>query len=532
MPDFGTDMGNVGVNVMAKGAEKFIDTLMALVGKGFDLWKERTNPEWKIRKSELKLQKDKMRGVRLAKQIDGMAGFINYKVLERAGVPLTATKIHCSEEQLKDLSSACARSGIIITALEDVRSRELGGPKDYVVSVRQKDLERFADLADALNDAKRIAYLEEEKQAVLALGDAMTEEDRLYVAALDEEILHIRDGRRLELNIEQAQGAIEAVAQGYTAKGISLSEALDRWTGGEIDRDTTAYVVDATDPDKYIVATARPAEFEGEPYIKTTYEVYNSSKLVLTADDGRFEGRTANYWPATKREIQNAGGLGDTVIKFYSLAEMERYRQAFKAQQRAEIDTLRIGEADRDYDKIRTALEQKVRECGYEHDEYGTWRDENGEPLEVREGTSLTEQAAAAEAIICLRQIALYNEMETVEGELSIARAETLTYSKGTAEHAKAVARSKSLEGKYEELTKRETGFAEEREKVNFVQAHEECQQMKEPQELVPEKGSFRIRNSGKDIDSAIIAAKTADAEKNAGETVKAITKGIGRDRD
>lgn len=528
--DLGSDMGNAGVSFMANLAQKVIDTVLGLLKKLFELWEKRTSVEYKLNKEKLKEQQEKNATEKAYKKVAGKAGFIRHKELQKAGVPLTATGVKCDEKDLARLSEACKRNGIIITAQDDVRSRELGGKRMFVIECRQSDLSRFADLVDSLNDAARIANLEAEKQAVLSLGDAMTEEDKLYIEQLDQEILAIREGRSEMLNAEQAKGAIEQAVDGKTYSGVTLSEALDRWTGGEIDKDTTCYVVDAKDPDKYIVVTATQAHFDGKDYIKSTYDVYNGDKQVFSTNDGRFEGRTVDYWTKQKEAIRTEGGIGDTVIKFYSREEMEAYRETYLEQNAEELADMEQSTETKDYSEIKEQLTEKMKECGAVYEDGKAIDAETGEPMQLTEGMSMTEQANVAEATVCAKQIENYSKMEQLQTDIVLAKAEVLQETEGTPEHARAVVKLETLENKFKAAEQTEAALIDERKGVNFVQSEQLCREGNElTAERQPEIGVQKPKQKMADIKAEIgkakqKAARVADAGKTKA-TDKASTK-------
>lgn len=474
MPDLGGDMGNVGVNAVTQVSLKLMEALLKLLKALYKLWREKTNPEYKLKKEEMKLRKEEIKEAKLAKELEGSAGYIEHEKLVKAKVPLSATGIKCTKEDFRRLSEACARNGIIISAVEDVRSRELGGKRMFVVECRTSDLDKFADLCDAMNDARRIEALLKEKKSVLSKGKNMTEEDKLYVQQLDEEIQAIRDGRCNELNQEQADAAIDRAVNGSTEHGVSLSEALDRWTGGTIDKDTTCYIVDAKDPDRYIVATATQDQYKGNDYIKTTYDVYNKDGKVFSTHDGRFDGRPKDYWQNQKAAIQQNGGLSDTVIKFYSREEMEAYREAYAEQKEEEIDVLQQGNPDRSYDGICQQLHIKLseNEAYYRN---GKAYDRNTEkPIRLKNGMTTVEQARVAEILICAKQIENYQRMEALQIDISVEEANLLSATEGTPEYKKAKVRLERLESEYKKAEQKEAELIDERNEINFVQAQEQ----------------------------------------------------------
>lgn len=495
MADLGSDMGNSGVSFMANVSGKVLEALLALINKIYELWRERTSPEFKLQREKLAEARAKGDARRLAEKIEGSAGYVNHMELVKAKVPLVVTEIRCDKKEFMELANACKRNGIIISALEDVRNRELNGKKSFVVECRESDLERFADLCDALNDARRIHAIEQEIKQTLAKGENMTDEDKLYISGLTQEIQKIREARSQKLNLEQARGAIERAVEGKTYHGIPLDEAIDRWTGGEIDKDTPCWVVDAKDPDKYILATARQAEYRGEKYIKTTYEVFNGEQKVFETDDRRFDGRDRFYWMDQKKAIRSKGGIGDTVIKFYSKEEMERYRSRFKQQNKEELDDLMPGVEGRDYQAIRDQLRQKIEDCGAEIGSDGTVVDmKTGDPLAISDDMPETVQASVAEALVCALQIENYNDLERLETELSVARAQMLIAATRP-EKVEAASRLEELESQYNAAKEREVKLIDARKDVNFVQTEQEVrnapestrEQPREPIMYLPE---------------------------------------------
>lgn len=149
---------------------------------------------------------------------------------------------------------------------------------------KQSDLERLSKLVDLMNDEQRINKVQEDISKVEAKNaeleaeltelkskeeptqeeidrmkeiESEIEENNRVIEGLNNQIEDIRYGHSEELNQEQAQGVVEKAVNGETLRGVTFDEAVDRWTGGSIDKDTTCYVVDAKDPNRYIVCTAK-----------------------------------------------------------------------------------------------------------------------------------------------------------------------------------------------------------------------------------------------------------------------------------
>lgn len=494
MSDFGSEVGNSGLAIMGK----LIDALLKLIGKIYELVKERTSAEYKLKKAEYEKIKDKAEAQKFAEKIEGMAGYVNHDDLVKAGVPLTAVGITLDDEGFKNLAERCKREGIVISGVEDVRERELTGKKSMIVECKQSDLVRLANLVDLMNDEIKIGLvrdeiqkleslnqeLETERAGLMSKGDltqeetnrikeisSEIEENNLVIENLNSQISEIRHEHSQELNQEQARGVVEKAVNGETQRGVTFDEAVDRWTGGNLDKDTTCYVVDAKDPNRYIVCNAQNDSFRDKNYIKTTYEVYNGSKQVYATNDGRFEGRPKDYWAREKAAMRDAGGFSDLVIKFYSVKELEAYRENYKAQNASELDKLGAGQEGRNYDEIIKSLETKIDECGAEYKEGIVFNKDSGKPVILTDNMSDVERANAAEAVVIGKQINNYMEIKQLESDVAIARTNVLTTNEGTDEHSAAQSVFEETEGKYKAALDMETQLIDERKGINAVQA-------------------------------------------------------------
>lgn len=497
MSDFGSDVGNTSLNLMTK----LIEALLKLIGKIFELIKDRTSVDYKLKKSEYRNMKDKTKQRKFVEKIEGKAGFVKHKKLVKAGVPLTVVGISLTNKAFKELSERCKREGIVISGVEDVRERALNGNKLMIVECKQSDLKRLAKLVDLMNDEKKINLIQEEigknenknknleakiddiknKDGVLTQKDIdeikeienEIEENNLVIEELKKQIYDIRHGHSEELNKEQAQGVCEQAVNGETLRGVDFNEAVDRWTGGSIDKDTTCYVVDAKNPERYIICTARNDTFKGQEYIKTTYEVYNGSKQVYATNDARFDGRPKDYWFREKAAMKDKGNFGDLVIKFYSIKELEAYRENYKAQNATELDGLNIGKEDRNYEAIIEALKNKIEECGGIYKNGLVIDKETGKPMTLTEGMSDIDRAKIAEAVVIGKQIDNYKEILKIEADMAIARTDVIT-TEGTLEHAATQAKFEKIESQYKAAIAKEAILFDERKSVNAIQAEQE----------------------------------------------------------
>lgn len=497
MSDFGTELGNGGLSVMSK----IMSALLKLFEKVFDTVKERTGADYKLKKAELNEMKDKAARLQLAEKMENTAGFVLHDKLVKAGVSLTSCGVTLDEQGMKELSARCKREGILISGVEDVRARELSGNKMFMLECKQSDLVRLANLIDLMNDEKKIGLIQEEigkienetaelsnelaalkgkedlstdESARISVLEDKIEENNRVVGELNAQIETIRYGHSQELNQEQSQSIVEKAVNGKTERGVSFDAALDRWTGGKIDANATTYVVDATNPDKYIVCKSEADTYKNQEYVKTTYEVYNANQCVYTTNDARFDGRPANYWSGEKAAMKNAGEFGDVVLKFNSVEEMEAYRTNYKEQNATELEGLNVGDTGRNYDEIIKTLEAKLEECGAEYKDGAVVDKNTGKPVALREGMSEEEKALVAEAAVVGKQINNYKDIKRLEGEVAIARTNVITTDDGTAEHSAAVSEFEKAEEQLKTALGQESALFEERKSVNAVQAQQE----------------------------------------------------------
>ncbi|BAL01887.1 hypothetical protein OBV_p-00320 (plasmid) [Oscillibacter valericigenes Sjm18-20] len=491
MSDFGSEVGNAGLNMSGNVLMKLLDALLALLNKIYELIRERSSADYKLKKEQYGEAKAKSEHKKFVEKIEGKTGYANHKELVKAGVPLTACGISLDEMGMKELSERCKREDILFSGIEDMREREMNGNKMYIVECRQSDLLKMATLIDLMNDEKKIDRIDEEINKIKGLENPagqpkdLSEEDKLVIEELERQKEEIRQGHSKDMNVEQGRGVCEKAVDGETQRGVSFSEALDRWTGGKIDKDTTCYVVDANDPSKYIVCTAKNDTYEDREYIKTDYQVYNGTKQVYATNDGRFDGRPSNYWFQEKAVMRDKGGMSDLVMKFYSLNEVEAYRENYKTQNETELNALQVGKEGRNYEAITSKLEAKLDECHAVYKDGAVLDKETGKALVMTDGMDEAKRAAIAEATVIGKQITNYKELSEIEGEIGIARSEALVVSQGTPEGTKAQEALDKIQEKYNAAVKLESSLIAERKNINAVQAEQEVRTKDKEQQLV-----------------------------------------------
>ena len=498
MSDFGTELGNSGMSAMTKAGE----AVLKAMAKIFDIILEKTSAEHKLKKAQLK---EIEQGVKLNKQktkYEGAVGYVEHKKLEQAGVQLTSLGVKLNEKDFIRLAQQCKREGILISGVEDVRDRELAGKKMFTLECKATDFVQVKSILDMINDEKRIETNAEKIEALTGENKAIkaemasleslekpTEEqtqrlDELrakynvnekVIEGCKKDIARVRYGHAEELNEEQEVGIIEEAVYDETDRGVSFDKALDRYTGGVIDKDSTAYIVDIQNPDKYIVCNSSNYEYKGKNRIGTDYEVHNGEDVVYSTNDRMFENRPKDYWKNEKISIKEKGGFGDTVLKFNDKEQFEQFRKTLSEQNKEELD-FNVGETGRNYDEIISQLNDKLKECGAEYKD-GKATIETGELMMLHEGLDEREQANVAEAIVIVKQIDNYQKLKRLETEINVAKVEVMTADKGSPEHEKATEKLESLKEQLDGELGKEKDLVEQRVSVNAVQSLQEVRE-------------------------------------------------------
>ena len=246
MSDFGSELGNSGLNIMGK----LIDAIMKLIAKIYDTWRERTSAEYKLKKAELGEIRFKSERRKFTEKINGKTGFIAHQDLIKAGVPITDVGITIDDKGFQELAARCKREGIAISGVEDMRARELAGNKNMIVECKKSDLKKLATLIDLMNDEKKIEKLQTELGKIENENVVLQQEfDKLklieepneeHIARMEEietaigenngvaealmnEIDKIRTSHKEQLNQEQMKSLIEEAITGEVGRPIGCT---------------------------------------------------------------------------------------------------------------------------------------------------------------------------------------------------------------------------------------------------------------------------------------------------------------------
>lgn len=480
----GEEMGGQVISTVANLGAKSVEAILKIFDRIFQLLRERSSAQYRNEKLKLSEHKDKVKAAKLLDKYSNMIGYVEYEKLKRAGVPLTCVNVHATEEQFKRICDMAKRQGVLVSALEDA-SNELGGQKTYMLALKKEDAQRIADIVDTVRIAEKIDKIQERIDEELAKGDGTLEslplEKQEFIKLLRKEQATLR-GERAELDNENImRDAIDNALGAPQAEKMDFDTCMNRLTGKHIDKDCTFYVADAVNPDNYIKVAAKDDIYKGEHYIHSTYEVYNGKEKVYECDDGRFDGRPPYYWQSLVGQMKSKGDFSDEAVKFYSPEDLQRYRDSYKREQEKEITPVQEAAEKHDYSKACEILEQKIKENGYEYDTETGKAKKNGAELEATDcygkDLKVPEKVLRCEAFMSAAQIARYRQLEQLEAELSIAKAELFNTPAGSIEHAEIESKVNTLQGKIGIIQQEATSTTKCLQKVNAMQCVDETEQ-------------------------------------------------------
>ena len=481
MNDLGTDSGSTALNL----STKVIEALLKLFEKIYDTWQK--FPERALQKYKMQKAKDEISRQEAMKKIDGKTGYINHKALSKTGEPLTVCGINLTKEEIKQFNSVCKREGVLFSTVSNQQLKKDGEKAFLAIECRTSDLEKLRAAVDRFNDEKRIMAIDSRIESILSKGEEnLTEQDFVDLRELTNQKEAAQRMYCESLNERMQESVIQNAFDESSLNPVSISEALNRNTGRSIDKDQYTIIADANDPSKVIKCHGYDdVDPQGETYIKTDYEVYHGDKCILKTDDGRFEGRTNDYWMKQKQSIESAAGFSGTYYKFYTEAEYERWAEHVKTQNRTELYEMEKPVETKDFIKCRESAYEKLEENGAEIRNGVVFDKESGKALQdMISDKSLNmspeQKALAAESVTVGKQIQNYDTIAELKNQLDLARAELIITREGTKENALAKVKVDDIEEKISAAYEQESMLVNERKNINAVQSVQETRGDKE----------------------------------------------------
>lgn len=355
-----------------------------------------------------------------------------------------------------------------------------------------------------------ISTLEKEKTKTLL--ERRTAEANMCRDVVQEQVVNgYKSGDRKGVNLNKTDNANRTSRNGVTT---DFNSAVNRDTQGSNQR--VVYICDTANPDHYIVAESKQATFEGKPYLKTEYTIYDGGKSVMVCDDSRFRGKNYNAWAETRKEMRNSLNFSDNVIVFTSKNDLTAYQSRCKGAKSvteqekgnaAVVNEHADGKIEyRDYDTIINNLKKSIADRGYTI--------ENNTPINVdtsKSAIDMYNEYKGIDADVCQNaavcknlsdQLDVYSKLSVVEGKMLQLDLALMTLPELSEEFEKAKSEMEDLRKQHGELCATEATLSEERASLeNANVAVEMCaeeEQNIEERSLAHENESFDI--SEKDV--------------------------------
>ena len=515
-----SDMGSPVFDIQAKIATAILKILEKLISGSVGAF----SVEKRLKRAELRDLKTKVARDKALQELNGVFGQVSLEEMKKTGLPLKPLEATMTDSAAKEFNSLCNRYGLLRAG---VQSKELNerNERQYIYTIFEKDGPIYEKIMDRLNAEMAAKKRDEMIEELKNLGEKRTPEQERELQTLfkerGDEVQEICD----KMNDQTTEDIIQKAITGEPEKDMTFDEILNEKTGRHIDKDIFSVLVDASDPSKFILCHGQQdVSPKGEEYIKTDYVVFKNDKIVMDTHDGRFEGRTKNYWPNQKALMKEAGDFGDRMLKFPNVEAAQVWRDRVEKENAAElglmdkeksdstsaptyaksmekafafgrsrveylpkeqeeisneIDSNQLSDSSNakyDFKAVQAKLEDTLHENGFKIGEDRQVVYEDGTEL-PNETTSLSksEQMKLAEAKVVGEQIDVYNDLEEIEKERALAQSKVTCMdldgvSKETEEYKNAVADVDYLNNVYKECEAKAEELIDLRKEINGAQ--------------------------------------------------------------
>lgn len=141
-------------------------------------------------------------------------------------------------------------------------------------------------------------------------------------------------------NFEQAAERLKAYAI------ESPEEAFNRKTDKDLVRDEPYIICSRLNPDNYVKVMPEQATYRGKEYTKFTYTCFKDGKQASVYDDGRFDGRPADYWPNVRERVVRSAALPEKDLLYFRTEPLfEKYKGLYEGKAGKKIVELDANEA-------------------------------------------------------------------------------------------------------------------------------------------------------------------------------------------
>ena len=247
MSDLGSDAGSTSLSLMAK----ILEAILQLISKIYEAHQKA--PERKLTQLKVKEEKTESEKRDTIKKLDGKTGYVNHKLLQKSGEPLSTNLLTLTKEEMKQFSAICKREGVLFSAVTNAQLKKDGEEAIYAIECRQSDVEKLRAAVDRFNDEKRIAMIDERMKSIMDKGEEnLTPQDYADLRSLTKQKEEIQRAYGERLNAQTQEQVIQNAFDDTKLKPMGISEALNRITGRSIDKDQYSIIADAHDPSKII----------------------------------------------------------------------------------------------------------------------------------------------------------------------------------------------------------------------------------------------------------------------------------------
>lgn len=496
MSDLGSDAGSTSLSLMAK----ILEAILQLIAKIYEA--RRNEPDRKLAMYKVKTAKTEDEKRAAIKKLDGKTGYVNHRLLQKTGEPLSTNLLTLTKEEMKQFSAICKREGILFSAVTNAQLKADGEKAIFAVECREDDVKRLRVAVDRFTDEKRVAMIEERMKDIMAKGEEnLTPQDYADLKSLAQQKEEIQRAYGDRLNESMQEFVLHNAFDETKLKPMDISEALNRLTGRSIDKDQYSIIADAHDPSKIIRCHGYEDKDPetGSPYIKTEYEVYHGNECVLKTHDGRFENRPPDYWTQQKENIEVAAAFSGEYYKFQTDTEYRIWAEHVVEQNRGELAEMEKDPEVKDYGKCRQDAYTKLEENGAEIKDGVLYDKQSGKTMNeyIKEPSLTPEQKArAAESVIVAKQLANYETIEGLRNHADYVNSQLIIAKPGTPEYEQAEKDKAETKGQLSAAYDKDRELVEERKSVNAVQSKQQTEherQNLQEQEHPDERRSERV---------------------------------------
>ena len=308
-----------GVEISADILKELLKWLIGLRGRHI---------ENTLKSQQIKMTKNYNAVMEAQMAIQEGRGLISAQKLYRSGEPMVAGTIALDKQQQIEFAKLAKTYGLTYSLIKN--DYDPTGKKLLVFA--KKDLQKVKDITDRMTENAQIREINKRIDELKEKGvENFTAQDYKDLANLED----LRDSKIAApinaLNKAGDEDIFAKVSGDLKSDGtITFERALNHLTERDYSSKEPYYLAERTNPTKYIELMSTRDVFNKEAYTKTYYNVFNRNEKLGEWNDGRFTGRSRDYWFGLKEKMKAAGGFTDDVVIFKSKAEFDQYVQYYR----------------------------------------------------------------------------------------------------------------------------------------------------------------------------------------------------------